>query len=306
MKFLHIFEALFYGTLVLGLTADSYLPSDYSLSNSVISQAIAPYEEMFPVWVSEVWEDVNGEPLIWGEDTFLSPDQMDGPLIPENSTQTEDGTQEESYNFGYGDPVPESSAVALSYFENTVIIGDSRSQGLMLYGGLPAKGNLTGVALSVYNIWEKKYISSTQGDLTVFQALQRSDYDRAYIGLGINCVGYPSREKFVSLYGEFIDEVRRYQPEIEIYLQGIIPVNEPIIYSKGTSSYINNAVIEEFNALIAQVAKEKNCHYLDLFSYFVDDNGQLPEKASTDGLHFGSEYSKLWTEYLRTHTASFE
>lgn len=311
MKFLHIFEALFYGTLVLGLTSDSYQPSDYSLSNSVISQSIAPYEEMIPSWATEAWEDVTVK--LANEQNIENTESE--PLIPENAeVEVEDyyvmvdpeEEKVESGRFRYGDPVPLSTAVGDEYFANTAIIGDSRSQGLMSFGAMPASGNYTGVALSVYTVWEKKYVSSPQGDLTLFQALQGKNYDRFYIGLGINCVGYPSRDKFVSLYGEMIDEIRSLNPNAEIYLQSIIPVNEPIIYSRGTASYINNEVIQEFNQLISQLAGDKQCHYLDLFTFFVDETGQLPESASSDGLHFGSEYSKKWTEYLRTHTATFD
>ena len=46
--------------------------------------------------------------------------------------------------------------------------------------------------------------------------------------------------------------------------------------------------------------------FLDLYSEFANENGELPEEASKDGVHLKSDYCKQWLEYLKVHTVDFE
>lgn len=193
--------------------------------------------------------------------------------------------------------------VDLSYFADAAFIGDSRSQGLMAYSDIKAGGDLTGLALSVYNIWGKTYITSSSGTIGLKAALARTQYNKVYIALGINSVGYPSRETFYQKYTNLVEEVRALQPQAQIYIQNIIPVNEAIMKSRGTYSVFNNQVISEFNGIIHQVAQEHQLAYLDLYSYFLDNSGQLPSSASSDGIHLSVTYCKKWASYLQWHTA---
>lgn len=316
MKFLQLMETLLYGTLILSLSSDAMLFAEEITeegSSSIVSEAIAPIfstiNDFMPTWSTEV--QAHSETDSSDLDTEITPELVPEPpkdtepdSPEEESPPEEESTPEEtppsSTSFGYGDPVVESQAVSAEFFKTAAFIGDSRSKGLMSFGGIQGQ-DLTAEALSVYNLWEKE-ISTPFGTMTLPEALTKQRYENIYIALGINSVGYPSREKFVNLYSQLVDEVRSSNPFANIYLQSIIPVNEPILHGKGTGDYINNTVIQEFNQLIQGIAKDKQVHYLDLFNHFVDETGQLPASASTDGLHFGSEYSKMWSYYLHTHT----
>ncbi len=46
--------------------------------------------------------------------------------------------------------------------------------------------------------------------------------------------------------------------------------------------------------------------YLDLYSEFVNENGELPAEASKDGVHLRSDWCKQWLTYLQTHTVDFD
>ena len=55
-----------------------------------------------------------------------------------------------------------------------------------------------------------------------------------------------------------------------------------------------------------KAAEEKQVVFLDLYSEFANENGELPEEASKDGVHLKSDYCKQWLEYLKVHTVDFE
>lgn len=205
----------------------------------------------------------------------------------------------------YGQAVPESETVSSEYFADACIIGDSRSQGLMAFGGMEG-ANFTGLGLSVYNLWEKGFVPYGGSEITVLQALEKESFGKIYIGLGINSLGYPSIDRFYSNYSAFIDEIRARQPEAEIYVQSIIPLNETILRAKGSGDYFSNDNVEWFNSYIQKIAEEKNLYYLDLYNYFLDEAGQLSATASGDGIHLNAEYAKRWAAYLRSHCMTSE
>ncbi len=51
------------------------------------------------------------------------------------------------------------------------------------------------------------------------------------------------------------------------------------------------------------MAEEKQVYYLNVAEAVADDNGYLPEEASTDGVHLNKEYCAKWLDYLKSHTA---
>ena len=47
------------------------------------------------------------------------------------------------------------------------------------------------------------------------------------------------------------------------------------------------------------MAREKNIQYIDVASYLADSAGNLPEEASTDGVHVNKKYCLKWLECLK-------
>lgn len=300
MKLIQLFETFLCGFLVLGLSSDNHL-QQLSPASAIIAEMWAPLlptfvvdgEVIIPTWAEEYL--VNGDYSISPEEFYQ--DYQDDIEVEIQPKPEETGTK---LDYNYGDPVPNSPPVSDDFFTNTVVIGDSRAKGLMAFGNMPAE-DFTAEALSIYNLWTKAY-TTRYGTMPVLDALTYHQFDKIYIHLGINSIGYPNRDQFYSLYSDFIDAIRALQPNVDIYVHNILPVNETILHKNGSNYYINNTTIKEFNLIIAELAREKELYYLDIYNYFLDDSGQLPYAASTDGLHFGGEYAKLWTNFLFTHT----
>ena len=222
----------------------------------------------------------------------------------ENNTSEVPSVEPVVYDFS--SPVPESDPVDTSYFEDAAFIGDSRTDGFMIYSGIGCGDNLTANGLSIFKIMDEAFFKIDGQSCTLAQALERKQYGKIYLSLGVNELGYYDDKGFYKAYCETIDLIREVQPHAVIYIQGLIPLNEDVIASTGGASYLKNDKLCTYNDLMKQVAEEKQVAYLDLYSEFVQDDGQLPADASTDGVHLRKAYCEQWLTYLENHTVSYE
>ena len=67
----------------------------------------------------------------------------------------------------------------------------------------------------------------------------------------------------------------------------------------GFNIVYNNNKILEYNKLIKDMADRKGIKYIDLCPALTDENGCLPEEASTDGIHLNKEYCIKWLNCLK-------
>ena len=115
-------------------------------------------------------------------------------------------------------------------------------------------------------------------------------------------MGVYNDEGFYQSYLSAIDAIRVCQPNAVIYIQGLIPINEEDVAAVKGPDYLKNDHLRVYNELMFKAAQEKQVVYLDLYSEFVDENGELPPGASRDGVHLKKDYCKRWLTYLQTHT----
>jgi lysophospholipase L1-like esterase len=189
------------------------------------------------------------------------------------------------------------------WFSDAVFIGDSRTDGLRLYSGIRDVDFLCYKGLTVFELMDDKaVIDGDGGKLSVFQALERKQYAKVYLMLGVNELGYNNDQGFADAYGAAVDRVRQLQPDAQIYLQSIVPVNQETCQATGQPSYITNEQIAVYNQIIQTVAADRQVYYVDVSEALVDESGTLPADASADGIHFHREGYQTWYAYLKTHT----
>lgn len=198
-------------------------------------------------------------------------------------------------------PVPASDPVENSYFDDAVFIGDSRTEGLILYTGLSNATSYAYKGLMVDTVFTKPVINKDGQKVSVMDALSSTSFSKVYIMLGINETGWVYSQIFQDKYGEIIDGIREISPDAAIYIQELMPVSNEV---SSTHSYITNEKINEYNALLRELAEEKQVFYVDTGSAVADADGSLPEGAASDGIHFVKEYCEKWLDYLKTHTAA--
>lgn len=203
-------------------------------------------------------------------------------------------------------PAPETPAVDNTYFQDAAFVGDSRTDGFMIYSGIGCGKNLTSNGLSIFKLAEKKALTIGGEKYTLLEALEMERYGKVYLCLGVNELGIYDDEGFYQSYLNAIDSIRTIQPQAVIYIQGLIPLNEEDVAASGGRDYLKNDHLRIYNDLMRKAAQEKQVVFLDLYTAFADKNGALPSGASRDGVHLKKEYCQKWLSYLQTHTVAPE
>lgn len=210
--------------------------------------------------------------------------------------------------YEFGVPVEESDPVEDdSFFDNAVFLGDSRTEGLELFGGIKHGAYYWARGMTVFRVDDEKYkIVSIDGeDFTLVGALGQRSFDAVYIMIGVNELGY-SAESYESGLSQLVDAVIEAQPEAVVYLQIMPPLNDAMCRANGLSGYINNDNLQKFNDAIQRVAADKKVALLNTAEVYTGEDGQLPEELANDGCHFVYRAYSLWANYLRSHVIDRE
>ncbi len=185
-------------------------------------------------------------------------------------------------------------------FDNVAFIGDSRTEGLQLYTGVPNATFYATKGLMVDTFFTKEFVRQGDKKITAPQDMETKKFRKVYIMLGINELGWAYESVFIQKYGELVDKVKSLQPDATIYVQSILPVTQK---KSASDKIFNNERINLYNDLIQQMCAEKGVTYLNVAESVGLDNGALPEGSATDGIHLNREYCYKWLNYLRDHTA---
>ncbi len=240
------------------------------------------------------------------KELYLDSNKIDNknniPIINTNTITNliEEETNEENTQINETNQNEQKKEKKVNFDDTVAFIGDSRTQGFIMYNGLKKVQDYSYIGLMVDTAISKEFIKTNDGNkITILEDMKNKDIKRVYIMLGINELGWSYPQVFKLKYGELIDEIRKIKPNCTIYVQSIIPVTE----SKDKSDKIyNNKNINKFNKLIQELSNEKNVKYLDVQSVLVDEKGFLPEEASTDGIHIDIDYCKKWLDYLKNNS----
>ncbi len=231
------------------------------------------------------------------ESSETPPELVEAPAADESS-QMADGKAVKEYD--YASPVPAGEAVDDSYFDDAVFIGDSRTQGFILYNNLSNATAYVDKGLKVDTAFTKADIEVDGVQMSAMDALaQNTSFQKVYVMLGVNELGWAYSDIFIEKYGELVDKIKEIKPDAKIYIQSILPVSKK--KSDGDKIY-NMTKINEYNDLIQEMAKEKEVYYLNVAEAVADSEGYLPQEASTDGVHLNKSYCAKWLDYLKCHT----
>lgn len=164
-------------------------------------------------------------------------------------------------------------------FGNAVVFGDSIAEGLGLYGFLSPT--------SLVAVMGK----STENSLEDVPSLVNLAPRNVFFELGLNDISHPDStlDSYLSHYEKIIDAVRLQLPNTQIYLCSIFPVTDEALKEK--PEFIQ---IETYNTALAEMAKRKNIHYIDTYT-FLKNNPQYHEQ---DGIHVIREFYPIWMDTL--------
>ncbi len=118
-----------------------------------------------------------------------------------------------------------------------------------------------------------------------------------FLMVGINDLLQGVRPKTVlANQKQTIRYLKRVHPNTVIVVQSILPHGAETATWEGRKKLIEtpNAEVRKMNQSIKEMAKSEGVVYLDLYSLFANEQGNLRIELSTDGLHLNAEGYKLW------------
>ncbi len=206
--------------------------------------------------------------------------------------------------------VQESDLVPLTYFDDALFVGDSLADGFNVYRNqieIPNSSFVTAKSTSPKSYLDGGYITFTDGltkeqeRFVGFEGIASKNAGKIYITMGTNALHSSiTDDEFMATYSQFIDELRAYLPETQIYITSVLPVA-----LSDLNSYPGLAPerVQIINERIAQMCYEKDLAYLNIYDVLTDDAGYLrADIAQKDGIHVTIPGYSEWINYLRTHT----
>ena len=184
-------------------------------------------------------------------------------------------------------------------FANALFIGDSRTVGIAEYSGITEADFFAFTGMSVYTAFKKESaVGSWQKGTLLADALQARQYDRVYLMLGVNELGY-NFQKTVERYGEMVQQIRELQPDAYLILEASLHVTKK---RSDTDATFNNSNIDRMNQAQAAYADGEHIFFIDVNPAFDDETGALNQDYTFDNTHpYGKYYSK-WADWLRENT----
>ena len=256
---------------------------------------------------TEPADSEEAEPVV-----YTIPDGVNNPVAPatdygntNTAYQASAGTVFETATSGmfapdgtfyYLQSVPDDS-----YFSDALFIGDSRTDGFRDYSSLKDVASFWAKeSLSVYNVLDKSLPLYTHGawedSQTLQQVLETHPYGKIYVSMGINEIGMPTTVKYVEKYKALLEMIREAEPDAILYIQGNMHVSKAFSSSDPVT---NNVNLVERNAAIATLANGRDIFYLDMNPAVCDENGDLREELTGDGVHLKASAYEKWADFLR-------
>lgn len=186
-----------------------------------------------------------------------------------------------------------SSKISKADLADALFIGDSRTVGLMTYGGLSSDFFAT-VGMSVYNIYSESVSVPSVGTVTLHGLLSQKQYRRVFLMLGINEIGYDATAT-ANKYRALLDEIKGSQPNATIYVQANLHVGRE---KSNSDAVINNEALNRYNKKIAAFADGKRVIYLDANVLFDDSTGALSSDRTPDGVHLYANDYVTWAKWI--------
>ena len=191
---------------------------------------------------------------------------------------------------------PDFTDVDDAYFDDALFIGDSRTDGLSLYGGISGATFFCTTGMNVFKLFSEQANVPGVGSTTLESLLANRTFGKIYIMLGLNELG-DDLTNIVTQYYAVVEKIHSLQPDALLMIQG----NMHVGYARSKSDvWFNNSRINALNYELSKLADNKRVFYIDVNERFDDQNGHLPENVTYDQIHLYGKYYLDWTAWLKT------
>jgi lysophospholipase L1-like esterase len=116
--------------------------------------------------------------------------------------------------------------------------------------------------------------------------------DAIFIMSGINNLAMGHR-KFITTYRKIVRGLKKQYKSPRIFVQSLLPVLFP---------WISNDEIRDINVELKKMAEAEKVDYLDIYSLFLDLEGQtVADYLLEDGVHVSEKGYRAWSDEIEKH-----
>jgi lysophospholipase L1-like esterase len=141
---------------------------------------------------------------------------------------------------------------------------------------------------------------TTMGILHRLEDIVIAQPAKIFIMVGINNLIHcqQSSAEVLADYQKIVIEIRDRSPQTEIFIQSVLPINR-------TKSGLNvsNSEIVQLNSYLQELATEYSLTYIDLFSHLSDEQHQLNECYTLDGVHLNGQAYSIWKQVIEKYVS---
>lgn len=126
-----------------------------------------------------------------------------------------------------------------------------------------------------------------------------------FLNIGTNDLNAPDydQEELIARYTLILQGIREHLPQAKLYLLAYYPVNtvvaEQLPDMKQVLRYRTNARINAASAAVKELAEQFGAQFLDLNAPLRDENGELKEEFTIEGMHmYANGYKPILDQLL--------
>lgn len=111
---------------------------------------------------------------------------------------------------------------------------------------------------------------------------------KVFILIGINDLNNGIKEdEILNNIQKIINGIKTNRMHSKIYIESVYPINRDVFNEKDYSfnEDISNDTIKEFNKKLKKLCKENDITYINVYDSLLDDNGNLKDVYTLEGLH---------------------
>jgi len=121
---------------------------------------------------------------------------------------------------------------------------------------------------------------------------------KIFIMIGINNFIHfqQSSAEILADYRKIVTEICDRTPQTEIFIQSVLPINQ-------TKSGLNvsDRELVQLNSYLQELATEYSLTYIDLFSHLSDEQHQLKDCYTLDGVHLNGQAYSIWKQVIEKY-----
>ena len=129
--------------------------------------------------------------------------------------------------------------------------------------------------------------------------IEQHDPDKLFLMIGTNDLTTDrTNDEIVSNIEEIVAMTEKSNPKTKIYIESIYPVNRSL---RGKDEKRYNKDIKYINSKLKTYCEKNKLTYIDVYSLLEDEEGNLKEEYTKDGLHLNDKGYTIVTKCLRPY-----